>query len=250
MLLHELTKMTNICKGYYLSDIKNVGRFEYEEPKGKYYFKEIKCTEKAKDLCNACKKKEAKLLTYVLSPKNVLKVSLNGVAASHHNIFHRRIDEPIPPWSHAAGGIWDKEMENKGYSKEMVKTPIDETKLYQFISTLKGKKPEKIQEIMKQFPVSITRAAKYITEFNKNGLPSLTVAPSITQMIVSREKEEAFDIVELHLKKIEVCGKSYLYEPMKSKVYTIDYDYVGRYDSKEKRIFTEYPDSDAEPVLN
>jgi hypothetical protein len=55
--------------------------------------------------------------------------------ASHHNIFHRHIGEPVPLWSHAEGGIWDKEMEKKGYSKEMVKFVLDE-KVVEFVMNL------------------------------------------------------------------------------------------------------------------
>ena len=250
-----MTKKNSECKGYYLSDVKGIGRFPYydgEEISRNLWHDEIKCTEKTDgDLCKKCVLREEKLKTYVY-PTNVLKVSLNGKSASHHNIFHRRIGEPIPPWSHAAGGIWDKEMEKKGYSKEMVKFVVDEKKLYALIATLKGKKDEKVEAIMKEFPISKTRAGKYITEYNNHGLPPSTPSLPIPlpPIIVSREKEEAFDIVEIHLKKLELGGKSYLYEPNKSKVYTIDYDYVGRYDSKEKRICQEYPDSDAEPTLN
>ena len=110
------------CQAYYLSDTKGVGRFEFyidKELSGKYYHVEIKCPEKAikNGLCFLCLKRYAKLGTCVLSPKNVLKVSFNGVAASHHNVFHRRIGEPIPPWSNAEGGERYKQKVLDGYSK-------------------------------------------------------------------------------------------------------------------------------------
>ena len=235
-----------MCQGCYLSDVKGVGRFPYyegEEESRSLYHVEMICIEKAikNGLCALCIKRETKLQTYVLSPKFVLKVSLNGVAASHHNIFHRRIGEPIPLWSHAAGGIWDKEMEQKGYSKIMVKFVVDE-KILEFVRKLEGIIPQKIKKIMTEHAITKAEALRYIKYCQLNG--------NNPAIVVSREKEEAFDVVEVHVKKIEVAGKPYLYEPMKSKVYTLEYEYVGRYDSKEKRIFTEYPDSDAEPVLN
>ena len=240
-----------ICNGRGVNDKKAVGKM--------LYYKDDKiatlgyhianyCQNKTNDgnICKTCSEK--KIYTEKCISEGKLSKNNNFVGVKHPHLYHGRKGEPIPLWSHIEDGIWDKANLLKGYSKEMTKTPIDENKLYQFIATLKGKKDGKVEAIMKEFPIAKSRAAKYIADFNKNGLPPS--APPTKIIVVSREKEEAFDIVEVHVKKIEVGGKSYLYEPMKSKVYTLEYDYVGRYDSKEKRIFTEYPDSDAEPVLN
>ena len=232
------------CKGYYLSDKKGTGRFEYylgEELSGKYYHTEIKCTEKAEDLCAACMKREAKLKTYVC-PSNVLKVSVNGIAASHNNIFHRRIGEPIPPWSNAENGERHKQKLLEGYSKEMVKTVstvIDE-KILEFVMNLKGTIPVKMKKILATYPkFTQADALSYIKVSKNPAEKSFVVDPVL--------KDEAFEIVKVPVRKIKISNKEYLYEPNKQKVYSLDFKYVGRYNKEV--LYTEYPDSDSEPVL-
>lgn len=244
-----------ICNGRGVNDKKGVGKILYvkdDKIATRGYHIANYCVNKTRDgnICPSCSEK--KIYTEKCISEGKLSINNNFVGVKHPHLYHGRKGEPIPLWSHIEDGEWDKANLLKGYSKEMVKFVVDEKKLYALIATLKGKKDEKVEAIMKEFPISKTRAGKYITEYNNHGLPPSTpsLPISLPPIIVSREKEEAFDIVEIHLKKLELGGKSYLYEPMKSKVYTLEYDYVGRYDSKEKRIFTEYPDSDAEPVLN
>jgi len=70
----------------------------------------------------------------------------------------------------------------------------------------------------------------------------------MTKMYIDdTKKEEVYDIVKLEVKRITILGKEYYYEPTKDKLYTLDYDYVGRYDKKNEVICTNYPDSDQEP---
>lgn len=240
---------------YYISDVIGIGRFQYYldgEPSGKYYHKEIKCSNsKEQDLCSFCTKRESKLKEKTITRNNRLE-------GSHHNMFHRRVGEPIPLWSHAEGGEWDKEMIAKGYSKEMVKTVIDEKKLSEFLSTLKGKKEEKIQAIMKEFPISKTRAGKYITDLKKDkkSIESIESVKSVNSLIETMKetmyidpdkKEEIYDIVEVTVIPTTIKNVKYYYEPKKNKLYTLEYEYVGRYDRKNEKICEEFPDSDSDP---
>lgn len=233
------------CNVYYLSDKKGIGKREYykdEEPSGKWYHVEIKCTNKCEtDICDVCVKREEKLNTYVLSPKNTLKVSINGVLASHNNLFHRRIGEPIPVWSHAEGGIWDKEKICEGYSKKMVKFVADE-KILEFVGKLEGTEVKKIAQIIAQYPKITKAAAKRYIDVSK-------VAPEKVMIVHPTLKEEVYDVVEVPVSKITIHAKEYYYEPVKGKVYSLDFLYIGRYDRSEQILHNEYPDSDSEPRL-
>ena len=59
--------------------------------------------------------------------------------------------------------------------------------------------------------------------------------------------EEAVEIVNIEVKPIKIKNVLYYYEQNKNKVYNTDYKYVGRYDTKNEVLCTDYPDSDAEP---
>ena len=61
------------------------------------------------------------------------------------------------------------------------------------------------------------------------------------------DKLEPVEIIKVTVKPLTIQGKPYYYEPNKNKVYTTDYDYVGRYDTRSELLCTDYPDSDQEP---
>jgi hypothetical protein len=61
------------------------------------------------------------------------------------------------------------------------------------------------------------------------------------------DANQAIEIVKVEVKPLVIEGKQYYYETNKNKVYTTDFSYVGRYDTKNEILSTEYPDSDAEP---
>ena len=210
------------------------------------------------NLCGSCTDKQHKLDKCTISKNN----RLNG--ASHPQIIHGIIGEPIPLWSHIEGGEWFKKMIHKGYKKEveMVKQ-IDKTKVNEVISNLKGTKNKMVDALIEKFPELTKHAAsKCITEYNKNkkevnntSNPSSNPIDNIIDLLKTKliidptKKEEVYDIVDLIVKPIKISGIDYYYEPNKSKVYTLDYKYVGRYDTKEEKLFTNYADSDAEPDI-
>ena len=55
-------------------------------------------------------------------------------------------------------------------------------------------------------------------------------------------------VTKIQVKKEEIAGRSVYVAEMKDKVYDLSYTYLGRWNRKEGRIETTFPDSDAEPL--
>ena len=54
-------------------------------------------------------------------------------------------------------------------------------------------------------------------------------------------------VIKIQVKKEEIAGHSVYVAETKDKVYDLSYAYLGRWNRKEGRIETTFPDSDAEP---
>jgi hypothetical protein len=55
-------------------------------------------------------------------------------------------------------------------------------------------------------------------------------------------------VTKIQVKKEEIAGRSVYVAETKDKVYDLSYVYLGRWNRKEGRIETTFPDSDAEPL--
>jgi hypothetical protein len=259
------------CKGRNVSDKKDKYYLPfYDEdnnPVKKFYHVAIGCKNKAlknSDLCGICSEKEQALSKYTI--KNGVIKNPNGSSICHPSLLHGRIDGPIPEWSHIEDGVWFKKMLQKGYRKypeEKMgrKIVVDEKKVNEAISKLKGKKDAKIEALRKLFPeLSANAASKLITNFNKKETgDNKTIDTAVENVIESlkekcyindEEKKDVDDIKTIVVKPITIDGTKYYYNSESSKVYTTDYLYVGRYDYKQKIIDTTQPDSDAEPSFS
>ena len=259
--------MAAICKGRSVSDKKGKYYLPFYNQDGeilkKFYHVPVFCEQKPlknNDLCGICAQKEINLSKFLIE-NGVLKNPTGG-SVSHPSVLHGKVDEPIPEWSHIKDGLWFKKMIQKGYRIEMgKKLVVDEKKINEAISKLKGKKSDKIEALRKQFPeLSVTAASKFITNFGKSATATAATTTNelVENVIVSLQekcyisnesKKEVDDVKEIFVKPITVSGTNYYYDPETSKVYTTEYNYVGRYCSKEQKIDTSYEDSDAEPSL-
>jgi hypothetical protein len=54
-------------------------------------------------------------------------------------------------------------------------------------------------------------------------------------------------VTKIQVKKEEIAGRSVYVSETKDKVYDMSYSYLGRWNRKEGRVDTTFPDSDAEP---
>ena len=248
----------NKCKGRCVSDVSNKYKIPFEIPKDskltpKFYHVAITCNNDAlasSDLCGKCLEKEKILKSCSLS-NNTLKNS-SGRIASHPSVLHGRIDEPVPLWSHIENGQWFKNMLLKGYKAMPSKKDIlDESKILNDISKLSGKNSDKITKLLELYPsLSKTAALNYIVKANKQKKSSNEIENVIESLqtklyIDPDQKQEIYEVVKVIIKPIIVEGKKYYYDSIKDKVYNIELKYVGRY--KDGKIYTDYPDSDADP---
>ena len=54
-------------------------------------------------------------------------------------------------------------------------------------------------------------------------------------------------VVKIAVKKVVIDGRDLYVSEQKDKVFDLKFQYLGRWNRKEDRIDTTYPDSDAEP---
>ena len=259
------------CKGRLVSDIITKGRVPFlnsdNSVSTKYYYHILLCNKNSlgnSELCGSCMDKEKRIESCTISKSG----RLNG--ANHPAILHGKVGEPIPIWSHMEGGEWFKSMLQKGYKKEgeMPKKTYEEEKIYAAIPSLKGLKNKMVEDLMSQFPeLSKSAASNFITLYNKKKTettnevvltkPKKTIKKTSVDTLVedfgkklvidSSKQDDVYEIVELKVRPITIGTTKYYYESKKDKVYTLDYKYVGRYDTKNEQISVDYPDSDAEP---
>jgi len=232
-----MTSKTQTCKGRTVSDSVGIGKFPFytvDGLSGYYYHVARRCKNLADDLCESCAEKHKRLESCSFSKDSNIK----GVP--HPSVLHGRVDEPIPLWSHIEGGEWFKKMVQKGYMKE--KVIIDEKAVLEFVVNLKGTIPAKITQILATYPKMTKAAALRFIKLSK-------IVPESPMIVHPTLKEEVYDVVEVHVSKITITGKEYYYEPVKGKVYSLDFQYLGRYNRSEEMLHNEYPDSDAEPCL-
>ena len=261
------------CKGRLTSDAIGKGKVAFLNPDNsvstKYYYNIILCKKEClnnSDLCGTCMDKEKRIESCTISKSG----RLNG--ANHPAVLHGKVGEPIPIWSHIEGGEWFKSMLQKGYKKEseMPQKQYDEQNIYAAIPNLKGLKNKMVEDLIKQFPeLSKSAASNFITLYNKKKVNTIvenvpvitkpkktikkTTVENITEdfskklVINPSEQSDVYDIVELKVKPITIGTTKYYYEPKKDKVYTLDYKYIGRYNTKSETICEDYLDSDAEP---
>ena len=74
--------------------------------------------------------------------------------------------------------------------------------------------------------------------------PTMYVNNTTTQ---PNDLYDLYDIVEIILEPIIIHKIKYLYNPTNNKVYSSEYKYLGRYNSKEEVLCSDFPDSDSEP---
>ena len=233
-----------ICNGRYVSD-KFRGKLE-KDGSEQYYHIPIECTNNAceqSDLCLKCIQKYERTTRVLINSKVPNKF--------HTSVLHGKKSEPIPSWSRCENGEWFKNMLSKNYMTR--NKDIDVKAVNVFIDTLTGKVAEKVEKLVQKFPIlSKTAAIKCLQDYKKTKTSEpkeinkvdIVLKPTV---VVKDNQEEQYDVLEIKLEQKTIQNTKYLYEPNKNKVYTSDFSYVGRYDTKSETLCTEYPDSDAEP---
>jgi hypothetical protein len=185
-------------------------------------FEEVRCRKKAVSdgACYDCLSKEE-------NNKKIHKIDGHKLYDKDGNriwqprLIHRKGTESLPSWSQIRGGDWHTTMLKKGF-KDIVDMP-----------------PKKKEEEQK--------TVKRIYKKKEVNTSNVVVELKPKMYVDNTEKETAFELVKVEVKPIKIQNIQYYYEQNKNKVYTTDFSYVGRYDTKLEKLCSDYPDSDAEP---
>jgi hypothetical protein len=207
------TTVSNSCKTRLLDKDNNETKNDS--------FEEVRCRKKAASdgACYDCLSKEE-------NNKKIHKIDNHKLYDKDGNriwqtrLVHRKGDGPLPPWSQIRGGEWHARMLKNGFKDVLDMSPT------------KKEVKEKPKRVYKKKEVNTSNV---IVELKPK------------MYIDTTEAEHAVEIVKVEVKPIKIQDVQYYYEPNKNKVYTTDFSYVGRYDTKSELLCTDYPDSDAEP---
>lgn len=244
-----------ICNGRYVSD-KQRNKF-YKDAYEQYYHLPIECINqvfKGSDLCIKCIEREERGKRVLICNKVPNKF--------HTSVLHGRRNDPLPKWSRCEGSEWYTTMLKKGFTKVVdmtKKNDINIKAVNEYIATLGNQKvAEKIEKLVQTFPIlSKTAAIKCLQDYKKSvtiqrepskevNTVNIILKPTV---VIKDSSEEVYDVFEIKLEPKTILNTKYLYEPNKNKVYTSEFKYVGRYDTRNELLCTDYPDSDAEPCF-
>jgi predicted nucleotidyltransferase len=73
------------------------------------------------------------------------------------------------------------------------------------------------------------------------------IKPKMAVIGIVEVAADDIPVTKIQVKKEEIGGRSVYVAETKDKVYDLSYAYLGRWNRKEGRIETAFPDSDAEP---
>ena len=219
------------CIGRSVSDTIYVGRFPFldknDDVSKMYYHVPLLCVNEPlldSTLCRECHSKNDKLKAANISINNRL------IDANHPSVLHGTTDEPIPDWSHIKDGLWFKNKLLQGYKIEPMakKVVLDEKKILADLESLHGSK-DMLKKMAEKYPtLSKTELSKYLIKYNKKHIVIPTYVVSNKSTVVDSE--------ELCVEKIKLSALEYYYNRADNSLYTLDYDYVGKYNSVTEKI--------------
>ncbi len=179
----------------------------------------------------------------------------------HPSLLHGTVDEPIPIWSHIFEGDWYNLKLQSGFrvsEETMAKAralvaasggPAPAATAEEKPKPIRIKKPaaaagrETPAATSAPAPAPKPRAKKAATT------PATTLTAEPPQPLVRLETNfpsRVEEVLRIPVRPIEIDGRSYVWNSTTAKVYTTKFKYVGRYDTRESKLDTSYPDSDAE----
>ena len=231
----------------------------------------VRCVEEAEDLCISCLERQK-------STEYQLVKRAGKYIPNQETMFHGRIGEPIPDWSRLQGGAWFLAQIAAGYEvKGFTPSPVEmsESEAAPKKVVVRRKKVVKpVEEIPVEIPVAAPapapaptkkpRAKKVVVkQVVEVTVPPPVVAPTTKKFrpkkaepvqkpkpiigVVEQAPMEDITIVKVVARKTEIGGRALYVSGKKDKVYDLKFKYIGRWNRREDKVDTTYPDSDAEP---
>lgn len=237
---------------------------------GSLFHVPIRCNMMASngDLCDSCLEREKKTVEKV---KGITGTTIKGTLPSYLN---GRVTEPIPFWSRLYDGAWFRLRVESGYTVSediMVKARAAAAKAYAGVETVEpqpmpGARKVRAKKDAKEatttaivsappaplaapLPVAPQAAPLPVAPLmppTKKRAPKKVQTPTTEALacVPNPTKElPVEDIREIHVRKVEVDGRSLYLESTKEKLYDLKFKYIGRL--KDGAIHS-FPDSDKE----
>ena len=105
-------------------------------------------------------------------------------------------------------------------------------------------KPKRTKKVVAATPPEITEVVPIPMGEVK---PKRVFKPKKKVIGIVEVAADDIPVTKIQVKKEEIAGRSVYVSETKDKVYDMSYSYLGRWNRKEGRVDTTFPDSDAEP---
>jgi len=254
------------CIARLVNDTEGEWKLPFEKEQT-FFHLPIRCSTIAQgtsDLCVKCQQRELRT-----QQKVAALAGKHSIQASHPALLHGRIGGPIPFWSHVYDGAWFRLKIEQGSTvsesnmakakkaavlpagaepepipggvtkkgRKKKEEPLEQTSVKQFLTT-----PKTVE------PVSPPVVVEQPTPLPKKRAPKKILSPDLTPLAKVETEHSLLveETIHVHVKKLEVHGRSYYLDPKKEKVYNLQFKYVGRYDKINETIVTGFHDSDQE----
>jgi hypothetical protein len=143
---------------------------------------------------------------------------------------------PLVTMLHTTSGFVGREEAKR----EEVKPPVKPKRTKKTVATPAVATPE-ITEVVPIPMEEVKPVAKPKRSIKK------VIKPKTPVIGIVEVAADDIPVTKIHVKKEEIAGRSVYVAETKDKVYDLSYSYLGRWNRKEGRIETTFPDSDAEP---
>ncbi len=233
-----------------MRDTRGTGLLSFED--GTMFHIPIRCSTMTRngDICESCSEKERKTIEKV---RGITGTTIKGMLPSYLN---GRVTDPIPFWSRLYDGAWFRLKISSGctLSEEvMAKAKKAAAIAYEGVEVVEpqpmpgGRKIKSKKAVAPvaavaatPVPVASTPVPTPAPKLVKKRQPKLGSAPVA---ILAATTVTVDDVHTIHVRRIEVEGRSLYLDPKKEKLYDLKFKYLGRL---KNDAIVDFPDSDAE----
>jgi hypothetical protein len=256
------------CLGRLVKDTVGVGLLSFED--GSVFHIPYRCERVTRngDLCENCSEREQKTIEKM---RGITGTTIKGMLPSYLN---GRVTEPIPFWSRLYDGAWFRlkiEAGSRVSESVMAKARKAVAVAYEGVKTvepqampggrkIKTKKaPAEVIAAAPPPPTSVPLAAPLAVPLAVPLAAPLAVPlaaplpkakkriikPATAQpvAILSTNELPVEDIMQIHVRRIEVDGRHLYFDGKKEKLYDLKFKYLGRL---KDGVIVPFPDSDAD----
>lgn len=242
--------MATQCLGRLVRDTRGTGLLSFED--GTMFHIPIRCSTMTRngDICESCSEKERKTIEKV---RGITGTTIKGMLPSYLN---GRVTDPIPFWSRLYDGAWFRLKLASGctLSEEVMAKAKKATAIaYEGVEVVEPQPMPGGRKIKSKKPVAPVAA----TPVPVAATPSAT--PSAQPKLIKKRQPKALgsapvatlaattvtveDVYTIHVRRIELDGRSLYLDPKKEKLYDLKFKYLGRL---KNDAIVDFPDSDAD----